>query len=96
MSHPGHPGHVSTEEAKMVGDRLGIGWLDFDVEQFRKGMEVELEHGLHDPETNVTNDDMTLTGKIAWAHLREYPDYYDRLEEMEEEAEAYWEAIKAG
>lgn len=84
----------SAEDAKMVGDRLGVDWQDFDVEQFRRGMDVELEHGLHDPETNVTDDDFVVTGKIAWAHLKEFPDYYDRLEKMEEEAEAYWDARK--
>ncbi len=57
-------------------------------------MDVELEHGLRDSETNVTNDDVLTTGKIAWAHLKEFPDYYDRLEQMEEEAEAYWDAKK--
>lgn len=82
------------EEAKQVGDELGIGWKDFNVGQFRRGMEVELEHGARDPETNVTNDDVLLTGKIAWAHLKEFPDYYDRLEQMEEEAKAYWAARK--
>ncbi|NLE11867.1 MAG: hypothetical protein GX630_10220 [Actinobacteria bacterium] len=84
--------HYSAEQAKDVGDKLGIDWKDFDVEQFRMGMDVELEHGAHDPETNVTDDDALMTGKIAWAHLKEFPDYYDRLEAMEEEAEAYWEA----
>ncbi|MDK2916341.1 MAG: hypothetical protein PWR25_898 [Euryarchaeota archaeon] len=81
---------VTTEEAKAMGEQLGITWEEFDVDQFRRGMVVELEHGLHDPETNVTDDDLFLTAKIALAHLREFPDYYDRLEEMEEEAEAYW------
>jgi len=84
------PKRFTLEEAKTVGDALGIDWKDFDVDQFRRGMEVELEHGLRDPETNVTNDDALLTGKIAWAHLKEFPDYYDRLEKMEEEAETYW------
>jgi len=73
-----------------MGEQLGIAWKEFDVEQFRRGMVVELEHGLHDPKTNVTDDDLLLTAKIALAHLNEFPDYYDRLEEMEEEAEAYW------
>ena len=82
------------DEARMVGDSLGVDWKRFDVEQFRKGMEVELEHGARDPETNVTGDDVLLTGKIAWAHLKEFPDYYDRLERMEEEADAYWDAQK--
>lgn len=84
----------TAEQAKAVGDRLGIDWGAFGVEQFRMGMDVELEHGLHDPETNVTNDDVLATGKIAWAHLKEFPDYYDRLEEMEEEAKKYWKAKK--
>jgi hypothetical protein len=89
------PGRVTKEQAKTVGDSLGIVWRAFDVEQLRMGMNVELEHGLHDPETNVTGDDLLLTGKIAWAHLKEFPDYYDRLERMEEEAEAYWESRQA-
>ncbi|NLV71261.1 MAG: hypothetical protein GXY46_01455 [Actinobacteria bacterium] len=89
------PSRFTAEEAKEVGDKLGIDWKDFDVEQFRMGMDVELEHGVHDPETNVTDDDALLTGKIAWAHLKEFPDYYDRLEAMEEEAEAYWDAANA-
>nr|WP_303716708.1 DUF5661 family protein [Methanoculleus marisnigri] len=81
---------VTPDEAKAMGEQLGITWKEFDVEQFRRGMVVELEHGLHDPATNVTDDDLFLTAKIALAHLNEFPDYYDRLEEMEEEAEAYW------
>ncbi|MCX8032982.1 MAG: hypothetical protein N3B14_06295 [Thermoleophilia bacterium] len=85
----------TTEEAKAIGEQLGISWQEFDVEQFRRGLDVELEHGAHDPETNVTNDDPLLTGKIAWAHLKEFPDYYDRLYKMEEEAEAYWNANRA-
>lgn len=88
------PSRYGSEDAKRVGDQLGIDWKDFDVDQFRRGMDVELEHGLHDPETDVTGDDAIMTGKIAWAHLKEFPDYYDRLEEMEEEAEAYWDAKK--
>lgn len=81
----------SAEEAKVIGDKIGVKWDKFDVDQFRRGMDVELEHGARDPETNVTNNDPIITGKIAWAHLKEYPDYYDRLDEMEEEAEKYWE-----
>lgn len=81
----------TAEEAKSIGEKLGIDWSKFDVEQYRMGMDVELEHGLHDPETNVTNDDPLITGKIALAHLKEFPDYYTRLEKMEKEAEAYWE-----
>ena len=79
---------ISADEARQVGEQIGIDWATapFDVEQFRIGMEVELEHGLHDPATNVTDDDPVVTGKIALAHLNEFPDYYTRLERMEEEA----------
>jgi hypothetical protein len=79
----------TTDEAREVGERIGIDWSSapFDVEQFRMGMGVELEHGLHDPVTNVTEDDPIVTGKIALAHLNEFPDYYTRLERMEAEAE---------
>lgn len=83
---------ITRAEAQTMGTALGIDWGAFDVEQFHRGMNVELEHGLHDPTTNVTNDDLMTTGKIAWAHLKEFPDYYDRLEQMEEEAEAYWKS----
>ena len=81
----------TAEEAKNIGAQLGIDWSKFDVEQFRMGMDVELEHGLVDPNTNVTNDDSLMTGKIALAHLNEFPDYYTRLEKMEEEGDSYWE-----
>lgn len=64
----------------------------FDLEQFRAGMDVELEHGTRDPQTNVTDDDATMTAKIALAHLREFPDYYTRLDTMETEAEKKWTA----
>lgn len=80
----------STDEARNIGDALGITWQEFDVEQFRVGLNVEMEHGSHDPETNVTNNDPLTTGKIAWAHLKEFPDYYTRLQAMEAEADAYW------
>jgi hypothetical protein len=80
----------TTEEAKRIGEKLGIKWDKFDVEQFRTGMNVELEHGLHDPETNVTDDDDLITGKIALAHLNEFSDYYTRLEKLEKEAEEFW------
>ncbi|HEX7550835.1 MAG TPA: DUF5661 family protein [Candidatus Methylomirabilis sp.] len=81
---------ISAEEARNVGSTLKIDWTKVDLEQFRRGLEVELEHGARDPETNVTNDDLTLTGKIAWAHLKEFPDYYTRLDKLEVEAGAYW------
>ena len=81
----------SVEEAKSVGAQIGIDWENapFDVEQFRAGMDVELEHGLRDPATDVTGSDPIVTGKIALAHLNEFPDYYTRLEAMEKEAERF-------
>lgn len=75
------------DEAKVIGDKIGIDWNKFDLEQFRRGLEVEMEHGSHDPQTNVTNDDEIMTGKIALAHLKEIGDYYTRLDKMEQEAE---------
>ena len=76
----------STEEARSIGAQLKIDWSQIDLEQFRRGLEVELEHGVIDPETNVTGDDIVLTGKIAWAHLKEIRDYYTRLDQLEAEA----------
>ncbi len=75
--------HFTAEEAKLIGEKLGIDWSKFDIEQFKTGMNTELEHGLRDLQTNVTNDDPLTTGKIALAHLKELPDYYTRLEKME-------------
>lgn len=80
--------HFTTEQAREIGDKLGIDWSHFDVEQFRMGLDVELEHGLNDPATDVTGNDPILTGKIALAHLNEFADYYTRLEKMEREAKA--------
>jgi hypothetical protein len=82
--------HFTAEDAKKVGESLGVKWDKFDVEQFRMGMDVELEHGLVSPHTNVTNDDPTMTGKIALAHLNEFPDYYTRLYKLEKEADEFW------
>jgi hypothetical protein len=79
---------VTNEEAREIGEALGIDWATVDLEQFRRGLEVELEHGAHDPQTNVTGDDPLMTGKIAWAHLKEIRDYYTRLDKLEAEAES--------
>jgi DNA-directed RNA polymerase alpha subunit len=83
----------TADEARAAGERIGIDWATsrFDVEQFRMGMDVELEHGTQDVETNVTDDSVEVTAKIARAHLNEFPDYYTRLAVMEADAEAYWE-----
>jgi hypothetical protein len=81
---------VSPRKARKIGEELGVDWNHIDLEELRRGMEVELEHGRRDPATDVTGDDLLLTGKIALAHLNEFPDYYTRLERMEEEARAFW------
>ncbi len=79
----------TAEEAKKIGEELGIDWSKFNIEQFRMGLDVELEHGLISPATNVTDDDPIMTGKIALAHLNEFSDYYTRLAKMEKEAESF-------
>jgi Protein of unknown function (DUF5661) len=86
--------HFTADQARAAGTQIGIDWSTspFDVDQFRMGMDVELEHGTHDAATNVTDDDVEVTAKIARAHLNEFPDYYTRLAAMESEAEAYWDA----
>jgi len=80
----------SIEDARKIGETLGIDWASssFGVEQYLAGLKVELEHGRRDPKTDVTHDDPITTGKIALAHLNEFPDYYTRLAKMEKEAES--------
>jgi uncharacterized protein DUF5661 len=87
----------TADDAWRIGVALGVDWASspFDVEQYRMGLNVELEHGARDPDTNVTDDDETLTGKIALAHLNEFPDYYTRLERLEQEASAAWSGRQA-
>ena len=77
---------TTTDDARRVGDALQVDWNQIDLEQLRRGMDVEFEHGAHDPQTDVTHDDLLMTAKIALAHLKEFPDYYVRLQRMEEEA----------
>ncbi len=86
--------YFTTKEAERIGKKLGITWDKFDVEQFRMGLGVELEHGTRDMSTNVTDDDPVMTGKIALAHLNEFPDYYTRLYRLEKEADAFWKKKK--
>ena len=81
---------TTLEEARRIGDEIGVDWSRLDVEQFQAGLDVEFEHGSHDPQTDVTGDDPILTGKIALAHMKEFPDYYERLERMEQQAEQDW------
>jgi len=86
----GRKRRFSAYQAEQVGFKIGLEWTKVDLEQFRRGLEVELEHGARDAQTDVTNDKLALTGKIAWAHLKEFPDYYTRLDLMEAEAKVYW------
>ena len=76
----------TTDETRAIGEKIGVDFSHINLEQFQMGLAVEFEHGLNDPETNVTNNDIYLTGKIAWAHLKEIPDYYTRLNKMESDA----------
>jgi hypothetical protein len=82
--------NFNLKSAKEVGNSLGINWDEVRLEEFLMGLNVELEHGTRYPESNVTNNDPNITGKIAWAHLKEFPDYYTRLEKMEKEADEFW------
>lgn len=79
------------EKAKEIGNRVNVNWKHTDLEQFRAGLETEMEHGKKNPETNITDDDELLTAKIALAHLAEIPDYYTRLQKMEHKAGREWE-----
>jgi hypothetical protein len=81
---------ISIEEARRVGDEIGGDWDRFELDQFRQGIDVELEHGSHDPQADVSGDDPIVTGKIALAHMKEFPDYYERLERMEQQAARDW------
>lgn len=93
MSHPRQK--TTTDEARKVGAALNVDWDTIDLEQFRRGMDVEFEHGAHDPQTDVTHDDPLMTGRIALAHLKEFPDYYVRLARMEEEAKRELDVARA-
>jgi len=92
VANRGRRPSVPYKTAKFIGEQIGINWSTsrFPVEEFARGMIVEMEHGKINLSTNVTNDDVLLTGKIAWAHLNELPDYYTRLDRMEEEGSRYW------
>ncbi len=79
----GNKRQITAETAVSVGTRLGLDWAQIDLEQFRLGLEVELEHGAPDSETNAPSDDLVAPGMIAWAHLKEFPDYYTRVNLLE-------------
>ena len=81
---------LNSQDAKEIGDELGINWNKVNLDEFTKGVNIEFEHGTRYPQTNITNNDKKMTGKIAWAHLKEFPDYYTRLEKLEKQAKKYW------
>ena len=81
---------LNSKDAKEIGDDLNINWDEVDLNEFTIGVNIEFEHGTKYPETNVTKNDKKLTGKIAWAHLKEFPDYFTRLEKLEKKAREYW------
>jgi len=83
---------LDSKDAKEIGENIGIDWNEVKLEEFTKGINVEFEHGTKFSETNVTNNNEILTGKIAWAHLKEFPDYYSRLAKLETEAMEYWKS----
>jgi len=80
-------------DAKKIGNALQINWEEVSPDQFTKGLNVELEHGSKDPQTNVADNDGKLTGEIAWAHLKEFPDYYTRLAKMEKVAKDHFKNV---
>ena len=80
---------ITTEEARSIGTRLGVDWAQVELEQLRRGLEVEAEHGAGDPETDLTYDDLNLTGRIARAHRLEIRSCSTRLDQLEAEAEDY-------
>lgn len=85
----------SAVQALAIADDIGLDFRNhrFILEEFRRGLEIEMEHGTEDDRTNVTGDDPSITGKIAWAHLNEFPDYYTRLDAMEAEAHRFWDNL---
>ena len=83
------------DQAKTIGEQLGIRWDKYNPQQLRAGLGVELEHGTVNQASNVTDDDPLITGKIALAHLTEFPDYYIRLARMEAEAKSFWDSRKS-
>lgn len=82
---------VTNQQAQTIGSKLGINFKIYPLSEFKKGIQVELEHGLKCGSIcNVTDNNLVKTGKIALAHILEYPDYYTRLETLEHQASKYW------
>lgn len=88
--------HFSKEEALRVARLLCVNVNSpcFDLDEFWRGMNVELEHGTVDPLTNITNNDPLTTGKIVLVHVNQLPDYYTRLEQMLRDGREYWRRFR--
>ena len=86
---------VSEEEAAIILKEIDTGDMDVTLEDFRQGLEVELEHGIMFNEANVTNNHPVLTARIVLAHFKEMLDYYKRLDVAEIEGDIF-KAVKAG
>ena len=86
---------VNLKEAELIANLVGSEALQVSTENFRLGLDIELEHGLEFPDANVTNNHPILTGKIVLAHLKEMLDYYTRLEVAEIEGDML-KASRAG
>lgn len=65
-------------DALYVASLLGVSFDQYTPEEFLIGINIELEHGTISPKTNVTNDNLITTAKIALAHLNEFPNYYNK------------------
>jgi len=81
---------IDLAESRRIGDRLGIDWRQFAIQQFQQALNVEHGRVAREPELDSINDDVLLSGKIALAHLMEYPEYYARQAVMNKEADEYW------
>jgi GH18 family chitinase len=77
--------NTTEEQAKEVGEKCGVNWEEvaFEPVDLAKGIDVEYEHGSVNEQTNITNDDIEMTAKIAIAHLNEGANYYELLAELE-------------
>ena len=85
---------VQREEARVILSNLNVESMQIDLEDFRQGLEVELEHGIRFKDANVTNNHPVLTGKIVLAHLKESLDYYKLLEVAELEGDLLKSIVK--
>jgi hypothetical protein len=85
---------ISLADVRKVGAKLNVDFTKLDVKVLQYGMNIELEHGYIDQRTNVTNNNLNMTAKIALAHIIEFPDYYDRLKKLEKDADRFWKNKK--